>query len=71
MIIMELSIPVNMNRYAILQSEVSANVNASKEQRRSAYQLPYLNGVVKETLRRGMANPTRLPRVVPARATSP
>lgn len=46
--------------YARLREELLANPEADPQT------LPYLSGVIKETLRISMANPTRLPRVVPA-----
>jgi cytochrome P450 len=52
-------------RYDILHSEVLANSQAGSAQQ-DIQALPYLSGVVKEALRLSMANPTRLPRVVPA-----
>lgn len=51
------------NRYAKVKSEVlQAKQNDSNYDPSS---LPYLRGCLKETLRLSMANPTRLPRVVP------
>ena len=48
------------NTYATLRQEVTGNVNADPQT------LPYLAGVIKEGLRLSMANPTRLPRIVPS-----
>ncbi|EKG14811.1 Cytochrome P450 [Macrophomina phaseolina MS6] len=45
--------------YDRLRKEVLANPDADPQT------LPYFSGVIKETLRISMANPTRLPRVVP------
>ena len=50
--------------YEKLRAEVIGNANAEK--RAEIQSLPYLSGVVKEGLRISMANPTRLPRLVPA-----
>ena len=47
------------DRYARLRAEVLENPTALPET------LPYLSAVVKEALRISMANPTRLPRLVP------
>jgi cytochrome P450 len=51
-------------RYETLRSEVISNAKAASG-RQEIQSLPYLSGVVKEALRISMANPTRLPRVVP------
>jgi cytochrome P450 len=48
-------------RYEKLQKEIEANKTA----RLDIQSLPYLRGVIREGLRLSMANPTRLPRVVP------
>lgn len=48
-------------RYAALRDEVEKNTTAGL----ALQSLPYLNGVVKEAMRVSMANPVRLPRVVP------
>jgi cytochrome P450 len=50
----------NARRYAKLRAELLANSDTSPQS------LPYLTGVVKEGLRLSMANPTRMPRVVPS-----
>jgi len=49
----------------VLRAEITANAKAGTE-RKEIQSLPYLSAVVKEGLRVSMANPTRLPRVVPA-----
>ena len=53
-----------MQRYEILRAEVLTNANAGSS-KKAIQELPYLTGVVKEGLRLSMANPTRLPHVVP------
>ena len=53
------------SRYERLQAEVLAN-SAAGSNKQEIQSLPYLSGVVKEALRISMANPTRLPHVVPA-----
>jgi cytochrome P450 len=52
-------------KYKRLKGEVSDNI-ARGSGAQEAQTLPYLNAVVKEALRISMANPTRLPHVVPA-----
>ncbi|KAL2065493.1 hypothetical protein VTL71DRAFT_3163 [Oculimacula yallundae] len=52
------------DKYEILRREVLANSDAG-EKKQEIHALPYLTGVVKEGLRLSMANPTRLPHVVP------
>jgi cytochrome P450 len=52
-------------KYERLKKEVSDNTTCESEAQ-EAQALPYLNAVVKEALRISMANPTRLPHVVPA-----
>lgn len=52
-------------KYERLKREVDANV-ARGSDAQEVQALPYLNAVVKEALRISMANPTRLPHVVPA-----
>lgn len=54
----------NYYRYEILLKEIVDNANAGIK-RQDVQALPYLSAVVKETLRISMANPTRLPHVVP------
>ncbi|KAL1638506.1 hypothetical protein SLS58_008834 [Diplodia intermedia] len=46
--------------YELLREEILANSDADPQT------MPYLSAVIKETLRISMANPTRLPRVVPS-----
>lgn len=53
-----------MSRYEILRQEILDNANAG-DNRQDIQALPYLSAVIKETLRISMANPTRLPHVVP------
>ncbi|KAF8851158.1 cytochrome P450 [Acephala macrosclerotiorum] len=55
---------LNPDKYEILRKEIIDNVNAG-EKRQDIQALPYLSGVIKEALRISMANPTRLPHVVP------
>lgn len=50
-------------KYEILRTEIMGNANSTTKQEIQA--LPYLSAVVKEGLRISMANPTRLPHVVP------
>ncbi|KAF2114698.1 cytochrome P450 [Lophiotrema nucula] len=52
-------------KYRRLRSEVEEN-SAKGDAAQEIQALPYLSGVVKEGLRLSMANPTRLPRIVPA-----
>jgi len=52
-------------KYDRLKREVNDNI-ARGSNMQEAQSLPYLNAVVKEALRISMANPTRLPHVVPA-----
>ncbi|KAF2810065.1 cytochrome P450 [Mytilinidion resinicola] len=47
-------------KYTKLRAEALANPDSSPQS------LPYLTGIVKEGLRLSMANPTRMPRVVPS-----
>ncbi|KAF2023042.1 cytochrome P450 [Setomelanomma holmii] len=51
-------------KYERLKKEVAENI-ARGADAQDAQALPYLNAVVKEALRISMANPTRLPHVVP------
>ncbi|OAL03398.1 cytochrome P450 [Phaeosphaeriaceae sp. SRC1lsM3a] len=51
-------------KYERLKQEVNDNI-ARGSDAQDAQALPYLNAVVKEALRISMANPTRLPHVVP------
>jgi len=54
--------------YAKLQQEVSeaaATTSSSSSSSSEEQNLPYLEAIVKETLRTSMANPTRFPRIVP------
>lgn len=53
------------NRYRRLRAEILSN-STSVSGRVDIQALPYLSGVVKEGLRISMANPTRLPRLVPS-----
>jgi cytochrome P450 len=53
-----------MRRWETLRAEVLSNSNAGPA-KKEIQELPYLAGVVKEGLRLSMANPTRLPHVVP------
>lgn len=52
-------------KYERLKKEVNSNVALGKDAQ-EVQALPYLNAVVKEALRISMANPTRLPHIVPA-----
>lgn len=52
-------------KYEKLKKEVDSN-SALDAESKDIQMLPYLNVVVKESLRLSMANPTRLPHVVPA-----
>jgi cytochrome P450 len=52
------------DKYERLKREVTDNIALGSEAR-DVQALPYLNAVVKEALRVSMANPTRLPHVVP------
>ncbi|KAH8802761.1 cytochrome P450 [Xylogone sp. PMI_703] len=52
------------HKYQFLYDELHANKKAGSE-RQEIQGLPYLSAVIKEGLRISMANPTRLPRVVP------
>ncbi|CAD6448928.1 37a5e44e-206e-4990-9005-f5b8ba8e654f [Sclerotinia trifoliorum] len=54
---------LNPEKYEILRAEIMENVNSRHKQEIQA--LPYLSAVVKEGLRISMANPTRLPHIVP------
>lgn len=54
------TLSANRQRYTKLRAEVLANPDSSPQL------LPYLTGIVKEGLRLSMANPTRMPRVVPS-----
>lgn len=58
------SLLIVIHRYAILRKEIIDNANAG-EKRQDIQALPYLSGIIKESLRISMANPTRLPHVVP------
>ncbi|TGO67109.1 hypothetical protein BOTNAR_0048g00410 [Botryotinia narcissicola] len=51
-------------KYEIVRAEIMENANSPIRQEIQA--LPYLSAVVKEGLRISMANPTRLPHVVPS-----
>ncbi|PBP23982.1 Cytochrome P450 [Diplocarpon rosae] len=55
---------LHQDKFEILRKEVLANINAG-DKKRDIQALPYLSGVVREGLRLSMANPTRLPHVVP------
>lgn len=50
--------------YNKLREEVTSNLDADPQT------LPYLSGVIKEGLRLSMANPTRMPRMVPSSGLS-
>ncbi len=51
-------------RYEVLRKEITSNIqNGEKKQEIQA--LPYLSAVIREGLRISMANPTRLPHIVP------
>lgn len=54
---------LNPDKYERLKQEVSDNIASGKQLDVQA--LPYLNAIVKEALRISMANPTRLPHIVP------
>lgn len=58
------SLTMHPEKYQRLKKEVSDNA-ALGENAQDVQALPYLNAVVKEALRISMANPTRLPHVVP------
>lgn len=53
------------HRYEILHTEIVANAHAGPK-RQEIQSLPYLSAFIKEALRISMANPTRLPHIVPA-----
>jgi cytochrome P450 len=53
------------DRYEKLHDEISTNMKLGSDAV-EAQALPYLSAVVKEGLRTSMANPTRLPHVVPS-----
>jgi len=53
------------NRWQNLRDEVVSNAKAGAS-KKHIQELPYLTGVVKEGLRLSMANPTRLPHVIPS-----
>ncbi|KAF2626375.1 cytochrome P450 [Macroventuria anomochaeta] len=59
------SLVMHPERYERLKQEVGSN-GARGAQAGDIQALPYLTAVVKESLRLSMANPTRLPHVVPA-----
>ncbi|EAT80047.1 hypothetical protein HBI56_149150 [Parastagonospora nodorum] len=59
------SLAVYPDKYERLKKEVDENI-ARGSDAQEVQALPYLNAVVKEALRISMANPTRLPHVVPA-----
>src|SRR4051812_23780607 len=52
------------SRYEMLYSEITSNAKAGSA-KQEIQSLPYLSGVIKEALRISMANPTRLPHIVP------
>jgi cytochrome P450 len=58
------NLSMNPGMYELLRKEVNENA-ALGNKALDAQALPYLNAVVKEGLRISMANPTRLPHVVP------
>lgn len=58
------NLALHPEKYDILRREVLANANAG-EKKQDIQALPYLSGVVREGLRLSMANPTRLPHIVP------
>lgn len=55
---------LNPEKYETLRAEILSNAKAGPA-KKETQSLPYLTGVVKESLRLSMANPTRLPRLVP------
>ncbi|KUJ14165.1 cytochrome P450 [Mollisia scopiformis] len=55
---------LNPDKYEVLRKEILDNANAG-EKKQDVQALPYLSAVVRESLRISMANPTRLPHVVP------
>jgi cytochrome P450 len=59
------SLTIYPDKYVRLRNEVQENVARGSEAQ-DVQALPYLNAVVREALRISMANPTRLPHVVPA-----
>jgi cytochrome P450 len=56
---------LTMSRHETLRKEILVNAQAG-ENRQDIQSLPYLSAVVKEALRISMANPTRLPHIVPS-----
>ncbi|KAE9370793.1 cytochrome P450 [Stipitochalara longipes BDJ] len=56
---------LNPDKYETLRKEILTNAQAG-ENRQDIQSLPYLSAVVKEALRISMANPTRLPHIVPS-----
>jgi cytochrome P450 len=58
------SLALYPEKYERLKREVTDNIARGSEAQ-DAQTLPYLNAIVKEALRVSMANPTRLPHVVP------
>lgn len=59
------SLAVHPEKYERLKKEVVENIACGSDAQ-DVQALPYLNAIVKEALRVSMANPTRLPHVVPA-----
>ncbi|EMD88119.1 hypothetical protein COCC4DRAFT_33582, partial [Bipolaris maydis ATCC 48331] len=59
------SLVLHPEKYQRLKEEFNKNADLGPDAQ-DAQALPYLNAVVKEGLRLSMANPTRLPHVVPA-----
>ncbi|KAL5119152.1 hypothetical protein ACEQ8H_002859 [Pleosporales sp. CAS-2024a] len=60
------NLALNPDTYGRLKREVNENIARGSDDAQPLQALPYLNAVVKEALRISMANPTRLPHVVPA-----
>ncbi|KAN0106094.1 cytochrome P450 [Hyaloscypha variabilis] len=56
---------LNPDKHETLRKEILVNAQAG-ENRQDIQSLPYLSAVVKEALRISMANPTRLPHIVPS-----
>lgn len=52
-------------RYQRLHSELKTNSSLPTTTQKEIQSLPYLSAVISETLRISMANPTRLPHIVP------
>jgi hypothetical protein len=53
------------NRYKRLHDELLTNSQLPDSSKQDIQSLPYLSAIIRETLRISMANPTRLPHIVP------